>query len=118
MPYNLKIRYKPIQEEEDEAKKAMDEMANTLRAVSISSRLKTSLLTFLKQAQISAPSRKQGTVRGRREGRNTVFIPTGPATTETPNDAAKLFSPAPATLQTPSTATEPGPPPSMSLDRA
>jgi hypothetical protein len=35
MPYNLHIRDKPIQEEETEAQKVMNDMANTLRAVSL-----------------------------------------------------------------------------------
>jgi hypothetical protein len=33
MPYNLHIRDKPIQEEDEDARKAMNEMASTLRAV-------------------------------------------------------------------------------------
>lgn len=106
MPYNLRIRDKPIQEEEDEAQKAMNEMASTLRAVSLFP-LSPSPATYLsQQAQISAPTRKQGTVRGRREVRNTVFIPIGPVTADSLTESAKPFSP-PTSLQTPTTATEP-----------
>jgi hypothetical protein len=35
MPYSLRIRDKPIQEEEDEAQKVMNDMANQLRAVGL-----------------------------------------------------------------------------------
>lgn len=64
---NLTIRDKPIQEDEVEAKLAMSNMANQLRL----------------QAQSSGVNRVQGSVRGRRDVRNTMFIP-GTATQETP----------------------------------
>ncbi|KAL2004122.1 hypothetical protein VTN02DRAFT_6586 [Thermoascus thermophilus] len=61
---NLTIRDKPIQEDESEAKQAMDEMANTLRL----------------QAQQSGVGvrRNVGTLRGRRDVRNTIFVPNPP----------------------------------------
>ncbi|KAK2772782.1 hypothetical protein FQN53_004452 [Emmonsiellopsis sp. PD_33] len=59
---NLTIRDQPIQEDEGEAKLAMNEMANTLRL----------------QAQHSGLSRGTGTLRGRRDVRNTIFIPNPP----------------------------------------
>nr|KMM72734.1 hypothetical protein CPAG_09026 [Coccidioides posadasii RMSCC 3488] len=60
---NLTIRDKPIQEDEGEAQQAMNEMASTLR----------------RQAKHSGLSRGPGTVRGRRDVRNTIFIPNPPA---------------------------------------
>ncbi|GIK04636.1 hypothetical protein Aspvir_008719 [Aspergillus viridinutans] len=59
---NLTIRDQPIFEDENQAKQAMDEMANQLRL----------------QAQHSGVRRNAGTIRGRRDVRNTVFIPNPP----------------------------------------
>ncbi|WEW54939.1 Suppressor of Profilin deletion [Emydomyces testavorans] len=59
---NLTIRDRPIQEDEGEAKQAMDEMASTLR----------------RQAKQSGLARSPGSLRGRRDVRNTVFIPNLP----------------------------------------
>ncbi|BDD64300.1 hypothetical protein MAP00_009131 [Monascus purpureus] len=59
---NLTIRDQPIFEDEDQAKQAMDDMANTLRL----------------QAQKTGVRRNVGTVRGRRDVRNTVFLPNSP----------------------------------------
>ncbi|PYH48362.1 uncharacterized protein BP01DRAFT_388993 [Aspergillus saccharolyticus JOP 1030-1] len=56
---NLTIRDQPIFEDEDQAKQAMDDMANQLRI----------------RAQQSGARRNAGTLRGRRDVRNTVFIP-------------------------------------------
>lgn len=56
---NLKIQDRPIEEDASEARLAMDNMANQLRV----------------QAQTSALNRAQGSFRGRREVRNTVFMP-------------------------------------------
>ncbi|KAL1969485.1 hypothetical protein VTN77DRAFT_8923 [Rasamsonia byssochlamydoides] len=71
---NLTIRDQPIQEDEGQAKQAMDDMANTLRL----------------QAQQAGIRRNAGTIRGRRDVRNTVFIPTPPGGQEHPT-----FSPSP-----------------------
>lgn len=56
---NFMIRDKPIQEDESEAQLAMSNMANQLRS----------------QAQSSGLNRIQGSVRGRRDVRNTMYIP-------------------------------------------
>ncbi|KAI1947109.1 Suppressor of Profilin deletion [Ophidiomyces ophidiicola] len=57
---NLTIRDQPIQEDEGEAKQAMNDMASTLRL----------------QAKQSGLGRGPGTLRGRRDVRNTIFVPT------------------------------------------
>ncbi|KAJ9356100.1 Fes/CIP4 homology domain protein [Paecilomyces variotii] len=59
---NLTIRDQPIREDENEAQQAITEMANKLRL----------------QAQQSGVRRNAGTIRGRRDVRNTVFIPNPP----------------------------------------
>ncbi|OQE18188.1 hypothetical protein PENFLA_c022G01258 [Penicillium flavigenum] len=56
---NLTIRDQPIFEDESQAKQAMDDMANTLRM----------------RAPPPGIRRNAGTIRGRRDVRNTVFIP-------------------------------------------
>ncbi|EEQ84244.2 hypothetical protein RJZ56_003089 [Blastomyces dermatitidis] len=60
---NLTIRDQPIEEDEGEAKMALNEVANTLRL----------------KAQQSGLSRGVGTLRGRREVRNTIFVPNPPS---------------------------------------
>ncbi|KAJ5826754.1 Fps/Fes/Fer/CIP4 homology [Penicillium robsamsonii] len=55
---NLTIRDQPIFEDESQAKRAMDDMANTLRM----------------RAPQTGMRRNAGTIRGRRDVRNTVFI--------------------------------------------
>ncbi|KAI9368666.1 Muniscin C-terminal mu homology domain-containing protein [Aspergillus egyptiacus] len=59
---NLTIRDQPIPEDESQAKQALDDMANQLRL----------------RAQHSGPRRNASTIRGRRDVRNTVFVPTTP----------------------------------------
>ncbi|KIW14328.1 hypothetical protein PV08_07110 [Exophiala spinifera] len=56
---NFMIRDKPIQEDESEAQNALSTMANQLRT----------------QAQTSGINRVQGSVRGRRDVRNTMYVP-------------------------------------------
>ncbi|KIV97442.1 hypothetical protein PV10_01195 [Exophiala mesophila] len=56
---NFQIRDKPIKEDESEAQLALSSMANQLRS----------------QAQSSGLTRVQGSVRGRRDVRNTMFVP-------------------------------------------
>ncbi|ODH29085.1 hypothetical protein ACO22_03808 [Paracoccidioides brasiliensis] len=63
---NLTIRDQPIKEDEGEAKLALNEVANTLRL----------------QAQQSGVSRGVGTLRGRRDVRNTIFVPSPPSAGE------------------------------------
>lgn len=65
---NLTIRDQPIFEDEDQAKQAMDDMANQLRL----------------QAQQTGVRRNAGTLRGRRDVRNTVFIPNPPPGSDVP----------------------------------
>ena len=59
--FKLDIRSKPIQEDDPDAQSAFSSVANTLRA----------------QAQSVATPRKSNTNRGRRDVRNTVFVPSG-----------------------------------------
>ncbi|KAI9801438.1 MAG: hypothetical protein M1833_002670 [Piccolia ochrophora] len=68
--FKLDIRNAPIQEEDRDAATAMTNVANALRAQ-------------------AAPSRKTGTIRGRRDVRNTIFVPSSqspePIQGETPS---------------------------------
>jgi hypothetical protein len=56
--FKLDIRNEPIKEEESDAQAALSNVANTLRSSSL-----------------QAPSRKAGTIRGRRDVRNTIYVP-------------------------------------------
>ncbi|BCS18497.1 uncharacterized protein APUU_11325S [Aspergillus puulaauensis] len=81
---NLTIRDQPIPEDESQAKQAMDDMANQLRL----------------QAQHSGIRRNAATIRGRRDVRNTVFVPNTPPQMNTvpglgaTQDASEPTSPA------------------------
>jgi hypothetical protein len=55
--FKLDIQKEPIQEQDADARAALSNVANTLRSSQIT------------------PSRKVGTVRGRRDVRNTIFVP-------------------------------------------
>ncbi|MCJ1380945.1 hypothetical protein MMC17_004054 [Xylographa soralifera] len=57
--FKLDIKSEPIREEDGDAQAALSSVANTLRA----------------QAQVAPPQRKAGTLRGRRDVRNTIFVP-------------------------------------------
>ncbi|KAJ5975662.1 hypothetical protein N7481_009369 [Penicillium waksmanii] len=71
---NLTIRDQPIFEDENQAQRAMDDMANTLR--------------------MRAPMRRNaGTIRGRRDVRNTVFVPNSSAETTATQAAPELYAP-------------------------
>ena len=72
---NLTIRDKPIQEDESENQQALSNMASQLRM----------------QAQTSGVSRPQGSVRGRRDVRNTMFMPSMPPQ-ETPSSTTEQRS--------------------------
>ncbi|OJJ35125.1 hypothetical protein ASPWEDRAFT_40290 [Aspergillus wentii DTO 134E9] len=95
---NLTIRDQPIFEDEDQAKQAMDDMASTLRM----------------RAQQTGVRRNAGTIRGRRDVRNTVFIPNVPAPGhEIPSLPSGSDAPSPASpgllakhVTSPSTATD------------
>ncbi|RLL93628.1 hypothetical protein CFD26_102134 [Aspergillus turcosus] len=94
---NLTIRDQPIFEDENQAKQAMDEMANQLRL----------------QAQHSGVRRNAGTIRGRRDVRNTVFIPNPPGSSNglpVPPPGSDVSTPTspglPRHVTSPSTATD------------
>ncbi|KAI2831311.1 hypothetical protein CBS147321_2703 [Aspergillus niger] len=94
---NLTIRDQPIFEDEDQAKQAMDDMANQLRM----------------RAQQSGVRRNAGTLRGRRDVRNTVFIPTPAPGNDLPAIPSTLDTSAPTSpslpakhVASPSTATD------------
>ncbi|OJJ73550.1 hypothetical protein ASPBRDRAFT_53717 [Aspergillus brasiliensis CBS 101740] len=94
---NLTIRDQPIFEDEDQAKQAMDDMANQLRM----------------RAQNSGVRRNAGTLRGRRDVRNTVFIPTPAPGNDLPAIPSTLDTSAPTSpslqarhVASPSTATD------------
>ncbi|KIW93196.1 uncharacterized protein Z519_05801 [Cladophialophora bantiana CBS 173.52] len=74
---NFMIRDKPIEEDESEAQLAMNNMANQLRS----------------QAQNAGINRVQGSVRGRRDVRNTMYVPS--STEALPHTAR---APAPMTI--------------------
>ncbi|KAK0129179.1 hypothetical protein ONS95_001114 [Cadophora gregata] len=59
--FKLDIRKDPIPEQDADAQAALSSVANTLRSS-------------------TTPSRKAGTVRGRRDVRNTIFVPAMPTT--------------------------------------
>lgn len=58
--FKLDIRKDPIPEQDADARAALSNVANTLRS-----------------SHMGPPSRKLGTVRGRRDVRNTIFVPAG-----------------------------------------
>jgi hypothetical protein len=75
---NLTIRDQPIFEDESQAKQAMDDMANTLR----------------QRAQQSGTVRRNaGTIRGRRDVRNTVFVPSPTSDGATASTAHDVYTP-------------------------
>lgn len=72
--FKLSIQNEPIAEEDQDAKKAaLSNVANTL-------------------TQMGMPSRKTGTVRGRRDVRNTIYMPSLPV----PEHSENAFPPSPA----------------------
>ncbi|KAJ5753136.1 hypothetical protein N7520_010053 [Penicillium odoratum] len=83
---NLTIRDQPIFEDESQAKQAMDDMANTLRL----------------RAPQSVARRNAGTIRGRRDVRNTMFV-ANPGSELAPNQiASDAYSPSSPVRHTPS----------------
>ncbi|KAJ5167088.1 uncharacterized protein N7482_005869 [Penicillium canariense] len=87
---NLTIRDQPIFEDESQAKKAMDDMANTLRM----------------RAPQPGIRRNAGTIRGRRDVRNTVFVPnSGTDMNATAATASDLYGPSSPIKHTPSPST-------------
>lgn len=59
--FKLAIQSEPIKEEDGDAQAALSNVANTLRG----------------NSSLATPNRKAGTVRGRRDVRNTVYVPAG-----------------------------------------
>ncbi|KAI9875662.1 MAG: hypothetical protein M1830_008136 [Pleopsidium flavum] len=74
--FRLDIRNEPIQEEDSDAQTALHNVANNLRV-----------------AQQTVPNRKTGPTRGRRDVRNTIFIPT-PQIAESPTGDSSIPQPA------------------------
>ena len=72
--FKLDIRNQPIQEEDSDAAKALSDTANILRAVRCY-RSPSLSHTDLFAQQAQPPQRKLGTTRGRRDVRNTIFVP-------------------------------------------
>lgn len=77
--FKLNIKPEAIQEEDDQAQAALSTVANALRS-----------------SNVLAPQRSVGTVRGRREIRNTMYIPAGEHLVP---EAAPRSAEAPATMQ-------------------
>ncbi|KAF2735378.1 hypothetical protein EJ04DRAFT_464859 [Polyplosphaeria fusca] len=88
--FKLDIRNAPIQEEEADADAALANMANTLRAQ-------------------AAPTKRSNTLRGRRDVRNTIFVP-NPATPEL-TSIGETVPPLPSAGSSPGTFSVPAPPP-------
>lgn len=78
--FKLDIRNAPIQEEEGDADAALANMASTLRAQ-------------------AAPTKRTGTLRGRRDVRNTIFVP-NPATPEFTSIGENSIPPIPPAAST------------------
>ncbi|KAF2115567.1 Muniscin C-terminal mu homology domain-containing protein [Lophiotrema nucula] len=89
--FKLDIRNAPIKEEEADADAALANMANTLRA------------------QQAAPTKRSNTLRGRRDVRNTIFVP-NPATPELAS-IGEAAPPLPSAGSASATFPTPAPPP-------
>ncbi|KAI1608780.1 Muniscin C-terminal mu homology domain-containing protein [Exophiala viscosa] len=74
---NFMIRDQPIQEDESEAQQALNTMANQLRT----------------QAQTSGLNRGSGTVRGRRDVRNTMYVPSSGEPSAPTQSVSRAFPP-------------------------
>lgn len=92
---NLTIRDQPIFEDESQAQQAMSDMANTLRMVSNtpSSYIIVSVLILIRFIQRAPMRRNAGTIRGRRDVRNTVFVPTPSTEMAATQAAPELYAP-------------------------
>jgi hypothetical protein len=76
--FKLDIRKDPIPEQDADAQAALSNVANTLRS-----------------SQMATPNRKVGTVRGRRDVRNTIYVP--PANSLDVNTSENMLPPSPGT---------------------
>ncbi|KAF2147093.1 uncharacterized protein K452DRAFT_347932 [Aplosporella prunicola CBS 121167] len=93
--FKVDIRNAPIQEEDsNDAETAMANVANTLRMQ-------------------AAPSRKNGTTRGRRDVRNTMFVPSPSEAPELPSFVSPAAAQSPLPLAAPAPIPIPASPPSM-----
>jgi F-BAR domain only protein len=82
--FKLNIQKEPVAEEDADAKRAaLSNVANTLSSMAM-------------------PSRKNGTVRGRRDVRNTIYIPSAPVLESTAENTAPAPSPPSMTASRPS----------------
>lgn len=74
--FKLDIKKEPIPEQDADAQAALSSVANTLRS-----------------SQLATPNRKAGTIRGRRDVRNTVYIPSANSLHVSTPDGAVPLSP-------------------------
>lgn len=74
--FKLDIKNEPIREEDADAQAALSSVANTLRS-----------------STLATPSRRAGTVRGRREVRHTIFVPTPTDISEVKTENTAPLSP-------------------------
>jgi F-BAR domain only protein len=89
---NLKIRDQPIAEDETEAQRAMNDMASQLRMVRFA--LTVSQCTIADTQQQAQTSVRMPSVRGRRDVRNTMFIPNSVPPTDARNMPNIVATPA------------------------
>jgi hypothetical protein len=75
--FKLDIKNEPIQEEGPDAQAALANVANTLRSTTL-----------------QTPSRKAGTIRGRRDVRNTIYVPS-PETSDLSKSIESSIPPSP-----------------------
>ncbi|KAF1981192.1 hypothetical protein K402DRAFT_342919 [Aulographum hederae CBS 113979] len=92
-PFKVDIRNAPIQEEDADAETALANVANTLRLS-------------------AAPAKRAPTVRGRRDVRNTIFVPSP----QTPDLAPEVTPTTSSTLPVPSSSLPASPPVPGNLD--
>ena len=94
--FKLDIRNEPIQEEDGDAQTAMSKVANTLRAVSLKlGKILIIYTNIMQQAQQAPPQRKPGVNRGRRDVRNTIFVPNPETLESNPVPESSLPPPSP-----------------------
>jgi F-BAR domain only protein len=89
---NLKIRDQPIAEDETEAQRALNDMASQLRMVRFA--LTVSQCTIADTQQQAQISGRMPSVRGRRDVRNTMFIPNSVLPTDARNMPNIIATPA------------------------
>lgn len=117
---HLTIRDQPIQEDEGEAKQALDDTANALRLVSVQfTECVRAITNIIQQGLQSGIRRNAGTIRGRRDVRNTVFVPTPTSADSGPTGSSvSLEAPTPSPGAPPPRSAGPPPLPSGAEERA